>query len=419
MTIDLPRLLSDFPLLPGLIKADYTDFEVEEIPLYPFDGAGTHVYFLVEKVGLSTMQAAGEIAQRLNISRRDIGYAGLKDARAVTRQWLSAEHVDEDAVRGLEGARLRVVEVTRHRNKLKLGHLRGNRFLIKVRQTQPDRLAELQDALQTLVRRGVPNYFGPQRFGSRGDTWMSGRAIVREQYDEVVDLVLGRPTEHDHGDIRRARKLYELGQYAEAARLWPGMFRDERRALHALAKTNGKKKRAYLAIDEVTRTFYVSAYQSYLFNRVLALRLPHGLDRLMLGDLATRHANDAVFLVEDPEKEQPRADAFEISPSGPLFGYRTSEPQGEPARMEAEVLAGEELTREAFRQKYLRVKGGRRPLRFAIEDAAAKLGADERGPYLSLAFALPRGCYATAVLRELFTAPQAAEEGPHPGEPEP
>jgi len=401
----LPRLLQNFTRAQGLIKSDYEDFVVEELPLYPADGSGTHTYFLVEKRGLSTMQAAADIARALNVRRRDIGYAGLKDARAVTRQWMSLEHTDPEQVAALQIPRLRILEVTQHTNKLRLGHLKANRFTIRVHQTEPDRLPELQDALVELVCRGVPNYFGKQRFGGRGDAWAVGLAMLRGQPEQALDLVLGCPSERDRGDIRRARELYERGQYLQAARRWPGMFRDERRALKALARSSGRKLRGFAAIDKATRRFYVSAYQSYLFNRVLAARLPLGLDRLQPGDLAYLHASGAVFQVEDAALEQARADCFEISPSGPLFGYRMTEPTGHPGELEAHVLAAENLSPHTFRSGPLHVKGARRSLRFQPANAEIRLGAASRGAYLELTFALPRGCYATSLLRELFAQP--------------
>ncbi|MEW6197471.1 MAG: tRNA pseudouridine(13) synthase TruD [Planctomycetota bacterium] len=409
---ELPRQLADFDPLPGLIKADYADFVVEELPLYPLDGQGTHTFFLVEKTGLSTQQAVHDIARALNVLRHDIGFAGLKDARAITRQWMSVEHVDPERVSGLQIPRLRVLEVTRHHNKLRLGHLKGNAFTIRVRQTATDRLADVQDALAQLTRAGVPNYFGTQRFGYRGDTWAVGKAIVQGHPDEALDLILGRPTDQDTGPLRRARILYEQGRYAQAVRQWPTLFNTERRALRTLDHTGGNKRKAWGTIDKSTRSFFVSAYQSHLFNLVAAARMPTGLGRLMPGDLAWRHASGAVFRVENAEQEQPRADAFEISPTGPLFGYRMTEPAGQPADLEVNILAGEGLTPMSFRQNHLRVKGSRRPLRFPLEDARVTLGADSAGPYLELRFVLPRGCYATGVLRELFRWPASRAGGP-------
>jgi tRNA pseudouridine13 synthase len=406
-----PRLLPDFRPAPGLIKQDYADFVVEEIPLYEPGGSGTHTYFLLEKAGLSTMQAVADIARALNVRRRDIGYAGLKDARAVTRQWMSIEHVDPQRLSDLSLPRLSVLALAQHNNKLRLGHLTGNRFAIKVRQTEPERLAELQEALVTLGQEGTPNYFGRQRFGGRGDAWQIGRAVVRGELEDALDLVLGRASARDHGSIRKARQLYDHGKYAQAMRAWPRMFPDERRALKALQRDPSRKRRAFLTIDQSLRRFYVSAYQSRLFNAILARRLPRGLRQLVQGDLAWIHPHGAVFEVSDPPAEQPRADAFEISPTGPLFGYRMTRPSGAPGEAEAQLLATEAITLEALRDPRLRLKGARRPLRFQPRDTSISLGADARGAYLELRFTLPRGCYATSLLRELFTTPPVSRNG--------
>jgi tRNA pseudouridine13 synthase len=410
---DLPRVLSALRPAAGLIKADYEDFRVEEVPLYPACGSGTHAYFLIEKRGLSTIQAVHDLALALNVRRRDIGFAGLKDARAVTRQWMSIEHVDPERVRTLVLPRIRVLEVTRHTNKLRLGHLRANRFVIRVRQTEPDRLVELQEGLRMLERVGVPNYFGEQRFGDRGDGWEVGRAILHDRLEEGLDIVLGRPAASDPENLRQARMLYEAGEYEAAARLWPRAYRDERRALRVLSRQRGTKRRAFLAIDRGVRRLYVSAFQSHLFNQVVAQRLPAGLGRLWPGDLAFIHASGAVFRVVDAAAEQPRADSFEVSPTGPLFGYRMTAAGGQAGELETLILAREQLAAGAFRSRHLRVKGQRRPLRFRPQDTSIQLGADAAGAYLELRFMLPRGCYATALLRELFAVPD--RQPPAPG----
>ncbi len=123
LTVDeLPFLTADIPGVGGVIKQRPEDFLVEEVPLYEPSGSGTHVYFRIEKKGLPTIQAVQEIARALCRQKCEIGYAGLKDADAVTRQMLSIEHVDPVVVQSLDVPGVRVLNVSRHTNKLKLGH---------------------------------------------------------------------------------------------------------------------------------------------------------------------------------------------------------------------------------------------------------------------------------------------------------
>ncbi len=413
---ELPFLTRDVPGIGGRIKESPGDFVVEEVPLYEPSGAGTHVYFQIEKTQLTTMQAVQRIARALGRPAREIGYAGLKDAEAVTRQWLSVEHIEVARVESLSVPRVRVVKVTRHGNKLRLGHLRGNRFTLKVRDAVVSRIEDVRSSLAVLGRRGVPNYFGPQRFGLRGDTWKIGRAVLRGEFEEALALMLGRPGPHDYGQVLKARELFERGDYEAAANTWPYPFDNERRVCWAVAKSGGNFARAMRAVDPQLKRFFISAYQSQMFNQVVAERID-GLDSLRPGDLAWRHPQGAVFRVEDVAKEQPRCDAFEISPTGPLFGYRMSEPQGEAGDIEARVMAAETLTPENWRQGADRhkIKGARRPLRFQPQDVSIGVGRDDDGEYLQLLFYLESGCYATALLREICKTgdtemPEAAPE---------
>jgi tRNA pseudouridine13 synthase len=144
------------------------------------------------------------------------------------------------------------------------------------------------------------------------------------------------------------------------------------------------------------RKFFVSAYQSALFNRILARRLDT-LGLLQVGDLANIHGKRAVFLVEDPAAEQPRADRLEISPSGPLYGYKLTMAQGVPGEMEQQVLEEEDLVLEDMRIRGMKVRGARRPLRIPLREVAIR---EDEG--LVLSFSLPPGCYATTVLAEVM-----------------
>jgi tRNA pseudouridine13 synthase len=398
---DWPYLTGDVPSIPLVIRKRFEDFEVEEIPAYEPCGEGGHVYFWIKKTGIATRPAVGDIARALGVPPHAIGVAGLKDARGIAKQMLSVEGVDPKRVQALALSRIKVLSVSRHRNKLRTGHLRGNRFALKLRGEGVGREEEVRSALEVLVRRGVPNYFGTQRFGLRGDTGRVGEALLKGKAEEAVRIIAGNPAPADEGGVLRARRLFMEGRYHAAASVWPHAFRENARLCRAMARYKGNADRAVGAVGKSMLRFYVSAYQSWLFNQVVAARID-APNRLMKGDLAYLHDRGAVFFVEEPAREQARADRFEISPTGPLFGPRMSEPGGEAARIEGQVLDRAGIRPEDFdRPGPLGCAGGRRPLRFKPEGLVLSRGGDEEGPHLHLRFSLPSGCYATALLREV------------------
>ena len=404
--MNLPPLTKDFPGIGGSLKGRAEDFFVQEIPLYEPSGAGEHVYCEIQKVGLTTFDAVSRIADALRVPTNDIGYAGLKDARAVTRQVLSIRGTTEDAVMGLSGRipGLTVLWAARHGNKLRLGHLAGNRFAIKVRDVTPTDVVKLKEPLAEIQRRGLPNYFGEQRFGRRGDNDLLGAALVRGDDAELLSVLLGRPdSDVDEGQDHQARAMFDRNDLEGAMRAWPRRAGMERRVLARLIKT-GRPGAAVRAIDERLRRLWVSALQSRLFNDVLALRVEGGtFDRLLEGDLAYKHANGACFLVKDVAAEQPRAEAFEVSPSGPLFGYRMTLPEGEALRVEQEAFDAAGLTAQDFRSRAIgKVKGARRPLRVKPADVELAAGVDDHGAHVTVAFTLPPGSFATVLLGELM-----------------
>lgn len=408
-TDQLPYFTAEFPAIRAATKRCYEDFRVEEVPAYDPTGQGDHCFFTIEKRGIATMRAVSDIARNLDVPQKNIGLAGLKDARAVAIQTLSIEHVDLKRIESLKIPRVRILRVTRHKNKLKIGHLRGNRFIIRLREVDPGRIDDMRRVCDILVGRGVPNYFGPQRFGSRGDTWQLGMGVLHNDAEAVVDLMLGRPGPSDTGDVLKARSLYAAGKYAAAAKAWPHLFRDLARICRIMDRTGGKHRRAYHAIDARLKKFYVNAYQSHLFNRVLAGRIKT-LDQVRDGDLAYKHDVGAVFLVEDAEQEQARAAAFDISPTGPIFGYKMTCAKEETGRCEEDVLKAEGISLEDFRSlRRMKLHGSRRPLRFRPEALELDNGNDEHGPFVELRFTLPSGCYATMILRE--TCKEGLEEG--------
>ena len=363
------RYLTDgLPGIGGTIKERVEDFQVEELPLYPPSGKGDHTFVGISKAGISTFHAIRAIAQALGVPPNRIGYAGLKDAQATTCQVLSVHGVPPEAVTALGLSNIDVVWAERHNRKLKIGHLRGNRFTIRVRGVDRSALVSCQAILEVMAQRGVPNHYGSQRFGRRGNSAQLGKAVVRCDARGFVNDFLGLPCRGESEAVQAARSRFDADQWGEALRLLPYSMADERKTLHALIRARGDYDRAYAVVPKRLKVFLLSAYQSALFNQVLNARL-QTLDRVYIGDLATKHPGRSVFRVEDEVAEQSRAVRFEISPTGPIYGYKMIQPLGQQGELEADLLAAEGLTPEDFRLGGgIKVRGQRRGLRFKIHD---------------------------------------------------
>ncbi len=400
-------LTADIPGIGGVIKETPEDFLVAELPLYAPCGEGEHTYAEIEKRGVTTLDAVRRIARALGVSDRDMGYAGMKDARGVTRQTFSVPRVAPERLLALDIPGIRVLAATPHTNKLKLGHLAGNRFRIRIRGVSGDAPEQAERVIDVLRERGVPNFFGAQRYGAQGNSHLIGRALLRKDAKGAVDALMG-----DGGAVRDERWLsaidaYHRGDLEESLRLFPGHCRTEREMAACLVRQPGSYEKALRTLHPRLRNLYLSAFQSSLFDRVVEKRLL-ALDRVMMGDLAYKHANGACFLVVDAAAEAPRAARFEISPTGPLFGRKMTHPQGEPLEIEAEVLREEGVTPESFDLGGpLRMEGERRPLRVPLGDPRVTPDGDG----LLLEFDLPKGAYATTVLREVMKGGAHGQEG--------
>jgi tRNA pseudouridine13 synthase len=406
----LPHLTAEIPAIAASFRRRLEDFQVDELPAYDPCGSGNHVYAWIEKAGITTRQAILDVATALGIPPSTVGAAGRKDARGITRQMVSVEGVEPARIEALDLPRIRVLDVARHRSKLRPGSLRGNRFTIRLRDVEPGRLGDVRGVLQMLAARGVPNYFGAQRFGMRGDTGEIGRSLLAGDFTAAVSRIVGAPEAGDPAPVWRARALAAAGQYDQAAKAWPSGFADCARLCRALERMRGDAQRAIFSLDRSVLGFYVSAYQAWLFNRVLAERIA-GLDRLLPGDIVFAHPAGICSLLADPAADQARAVRFEISPTGPIVGFAMPTPQGEAGAIERAVLAeAGSVVNDLPRSGPLRCVGGRRPFRCPLEDLGIESGADEAGAYLELRFTLPAGSYATAVLREIYKG--GLREGP-------
>ncbi len=391
-------LTADLPGTGGIIKETPEDFLVAEIPSYHPCGEGEHTFSEIEKRGIGTLEALRRLAKALGIVERDMGYAGMKDAVGVTRQTISIPRVAPERLLELQVPDIRVLSAVRHKNKLKLGHLQGNRFRLRIRETCPDAAERAAAVLAVLSRRGLPNYFGVQRYGAQQNSHLIGGALLRGDNRGAVDAIIGDPAKIRDERWRAAVEAYRQGDLAESQRLFPGHCRTERDILSRLLRQPDDWGKALHAVHPRLRKLYLSAVQSFLFDQLLDGRLAN-FDKVVTGDLAFKHANGACFLVTDALGEAPRAAAFEISPSGPMFGCKMMLPEGEPLAREEALLQCAGLNLTSFDlPDGLRLEGGRRPLRVPVADV--RVEEDTEG--LVLEFALPRGSYATTVLREVM-----------------
>jgi len=340
--MSLPFVTAGLPGSGGRIKSAPEDFRVEELPAYLPQGSGPHLWLRVEKRERTTRQVVQALAKALSVPERDAGYAGQKDKAAVTVQWLSFPAARDPDPASLAGDGYRVLQVSRHQNKLRLGHARGNRFEVAVRGGDA---ARARAAAQALCQRGFANFFGAQRFGAEGRNAAIGKALLTGRGDE------------------------------------PGARQASR--------------------DRFLRRLCLSAWQSELYNQWLSERLADGLfDRPLLGDVLKKLASGGVFVCQDPAADGPRVASFEISPAGPIFGHRMREAEGPAREREERLLAASGVTAADLRRGGGgEAEGTRRPGRLPV---AVDLEPLPDGYWAR--FELPSGSYATVLVGELTKA---------------
>jgi tRNA pseudouridine13 synthase len=348
MSLDLrfPYITERLPGVGGWLRLEPEHFVVEEIPLYAPQGEGQHLYVSLTKVGLTTKEVQTQLERLFGLSRGAVSFAGMKDKHARTTQTFSLNvgyqksGFAETAAQQIGDALpVEVHWATFHRNKLKPGHLLGNRFAVTVSAMECDvdeaerRVAAIAAALS---ETGLPNFYGPQRFGSGGSTVRQG-----------LEVLLGERSVRDR---------------------W-------------------------------LRRFVVAGYQSYLCNRYLAARVEEGLfGQLLCGDIAKKYATGGMFVVEDVAAEQLRYTQQEISFTAPMYGPKMWAATDEAGALEERILEASPVTLAQFADA--RVEGTRRLGRLLIR--GMQWSCDPEQQTLTLAFDLPKGAYATTVLREFM-----------------
>lgn len=415
--LGLSTYLTDAPGIGGRLRSEPEDFQVIELgdgPTPAEDGR-----FAAARIRLrnwETNRFVHKAGQELHLGRGKIAFAGMKDKRAVTEQWFTFK-CPADRVRDLE--RLQDVQVVgtpyRTRSSSYAGAHAGNRFVLRVRDhVGGDAARDAVDAVADAIRTegGVPNFFGPQRFGSgvRPITHRMGRAILASDLEEAVRLYVGHPFEGERKATYDARRIYESTRDPEAAlAAFPDHLDLERGILQRLQKRPGEWRYALMALPRNLMQLFVHAWQSYLFNHTVSARIEAGLG------LNLAHVGDRVMATEDDgtattrvternrDRVQRELDRGRAVLTAPLVGTDTPLAEGAPGGIERRILEEHDVGPAAFRCRELpqvASDGRRRGILQPVQDLTVQW--TDGDPVVS--FGLGKGAYATVVLREFLKA---------------
>jgi len=338
------------------------DFVVTEIPLYPFSGSGEHLVLKVRKKGLTTWEMLEILSGHLGVKAREIGYAGLKDKHAMTVQSVSVPASIQARLDAFDHPQVKILETTRHTHKIRMGHLKGNRFFIRLKKVSPTDAAKMENILDWIRQNGLPNYFGYQRFGKDGDNFELAKAVAS-----------GEKKMRN----RKKRDFLMSAWQSHLFNLWLAKRVEIGRLFAALKP--GELKELYPWHGEIIKSIH---------------KTPHFF-KLLPGDLMEHYPHGKLFMADDITAEAKRFEVRSIAPTGPLPGRKCPHPDG---------LAWE-LEKDFF--ETVPAPGGRR-YAWVWPEAVEGRYKKEVWHY-ELAFTLPKGSYATVLLEMLANRPLREE----------
>jgi tRNA pseudouridine13 synthase len=395
---------SDAEGIGGRLRTTAEDFLVEEIPLERKQTSGPFLICRLTKKNWELQHAVKEIAKRLSISHRRIGWAGTKDRNAVTTQWISLYNVSPEQVAAIYLKDIKLEPLVRSNEGLSLGDLQGNRFAILIRDPDPADLAGRVQSVSETVAAGVPNYFGLQRFGAiRPVTHRVGEWILKGDYEQAVMTYVGVEFPGEPEEIKAIRAAFRATRDpAPVLHVLPVQMNYERAMLHHLVECPGDYAGALQVLPPKLLSMFVSAFQSYLFNLSLSRRLDDGYalddpqpgDRLLFANGRTDEVTAANCNAVKIHLKRGRCSIALFMPGKEKFEARTTGELATEALLAEYCISPEDFERASVfvRTKY---EGAWRPVALRTEI----LSAVEEG-CLRLTFSLPPGHYATTVCRE-------------------
>jgi tRNA pseudouridine13 synthase len=402
----------------GTIKTISADFNVREITNRSEREEGNYLIAELTKENWDTHGVIREIAHRLRVSRNRIGFAGTKDKFAVTKQKISIWGTEENELARVNIADVSLDVLGRSNKAVSLGDLYGNEFEIVIRGVEGryEAVKAKIDAITNEIGNngGIPNFFGVQRFGIiRPITHVVGRHLINGDINGAVMSYISDIFPGESEAAKQARMLCKSGKLKESLKIMP--LRYERAMLNALIKNDGDALSAFHSLPKNLQKLFVHAYQSYLFNILLSQRMKQNLpfNVAIAGDVVCFHNE---FGFPDPDKvEKVTANKIEgmnrllkrgrAFVTAPIFGYETEFADGVVGAIERKVLEEEVIERDNFyieKMPELSSKGTNRPVLLPTE-LKAEISDDELNPgqlKVKLNFFLPKGTYATVLLRE-------------------
>ena len=335
-------------------KQSPRDFVVEELPLYEFSGEGEHLILFVRKKNLTTNEMIGQIARYLGIKNRDIGYAGLKDKHAMTKQYISIHKQHEEAMEGFNVDGIKIVSKTYHNNKIRIGHLKGNRFYIKVKKVNPTSAQKIDEALKNIKNFGMPNYFGYQRFGNDGDNHILGEKIAKGEAKERNP---------------RVKKLLINAYQSHLFNLW-------------LSRR--------LEINSLVNSFEVKEIESLLNmpnDTVKKMKAQTHPFKLIEGDIMEHYPYGRLFDFDNAQEDLERFNNRDITVTGLLCGKKVKTTSSFAREIEKDF------------DDEINADGARRYAWIYPTDIEGRFNPVEA--QYEMNFTLPKGAYATVLIEEI------------------
>lgn len=373
-----------------------------------------------------------EMARRLHISSKRVGFAGTKDKRGIKTQ-LFYFHCSKEEVEKIKLPSVEFLEIYTSNKGIKVGQLIGNDFKITVRNVKFSKDETLEKIEKTkneiLSNGGFPNFFGIQRFGaSRPNTHLIGKAIIKEDFEKAVMIYCSSTSEYENEELRRARKfLQETKDFKEALKIFPLTLSFERALLHSLATDENDYVKALKQFPKNLLMMLVHAYQSYLFNRILSERIRRKLplNECLIGDIVLpidvnglpQHEKGFLVNEDNFNKVSEKVRQGKAFISGIIFGSESEFAKGEMGEIEQKIIEEEKVKREDFiipKIQEISSSGTRRELFVYLnelncevfeENVRNKVGEEFKNisdVAVKLKFSLPKGCYATSLLREFM-----------------